>query len=53
MICRVRIGFYDFDIPDDATALSFAKLAKEYIRENDNNKTIIEICLINEEDDNE
>lgn len=52
MICRVRIGYYDFDIPDDETALSFAKLAKEYIRKDDN-PTIIDILLLDEEDGNE
>ena len=47
-IFRVNIGYYNFDIPDDNTAMSFAELAKAYVVQDKTFPIDVGITLINE-----
>ena len=49
MIFRVTIGYYNFDIPDDNTAMSFAELAKSYMVQDKTYPIDVGISLIDEE----
>ena len=49
MTFRVTIGYYNFDIPDDNTAMSFAELAKSYMVQDKTYPIDVGISLIDEE----
>ena len=49
MIFRVSIGYYNFDIPDDNTAMSFAELAKNFVVQDKTFPIDVGITLIDEE----
>ena len=51
MIFRVNIGYYNFDIPDDNTAMSFAELAKNFIVQDKAFPIDVGITLVNEDEE--
>ena len=51
MIFRVSIGYYNFDIPDDNTAMSFAELAKNFVVQDKTFPIDVGITLINEDEE--
>ena len=50
MIYRVIIGYQNFDIPDDQTAISFAKLAKKYMNIKKTDSGLVYIEILNDEE---
>ena len=51
MIFRVSIGYYNFDIPDDNTAMSFAELAKNFVVQDKTFPIDVGITLIDEDEE--
>lgn len=51
MIFRVNIGYYNFDIPDANTAMSFAELAKASVVQDKTFPIDVGITLVNEDEE--
>ena len=51
MIFRVNIGYYNFDIPDANTAMSFAELAKASVVQDKTSPIDVGITLVNEDEE--
>lgn len=51
MIFRVNIGYYNFDIPDANTAMSFAELAKASVVQHKTFPIDVGITLVNEDEE--